>query len=166
MPQADIAAMESLTAALGGGYVLIYPGTTAAGEIFPTEGWLAILKDFQQRQPELPLVLVQTPATASQTAALTAALPGLQVITPETIGQTAALIAGANLLVSIDSYPLALAAALKVYALGLFGKARETSVAALDPGENDRLVAVVSPTGSLADIPPDKVLKQIWSEEA
>lgn len=164
VPQSDITAVERIcqSARLDGGYVLIYPGSTASGDTFPTEGWISILKDFQQRQPELPLVVIQNSATADQVMGLTSALPGLKVITPETIGQTAALIAGANLLLAIDSYPLSLAAALNVYALGLFGQGAAPSVA---PAEEQRLVAVVSPTGSLADISPEKVLKQIWSQE-
>lgn len=164
VPRKDLTAVDNLRQSNGltNGYVLVYPGATASGTNYPTESWIAILKDFQQRQPDLPLALLQTDDAAPQTAAIASAVPNLKVLRPETPGQTAALIAAANLLVAVEGYPLALAIALNVYTLGLFsGDSRVQA----STGE-DRLVALTSSNGTLADIPPDQVLKKIWSEGA
>ncbi|HSM81301.1 MAG TPA: glycosyltransferase family 9 protein [Nodosilinea sp.] len=167
VPRSDLATVETLRqgAGLTGGYVLVYPGTAAGDTKYPTESWVAILKDFQQRQPDLPLALLQTDDSAPQTTALVSAVPNLKVLRPETPGQVAALIAAANLLIAIEGYPLALAAALNVYALGLFSSDRAAQ-ALPQPETPDRLVALVSSTGSVADIAPSQVLKKIWSEGA
>ncbi|NJL46875.1 MAG: glycosyltransferase family 9 protein [Leptolyngbyaceae cyanobacterium SM2_5_2] len=152
VPQGDLAAVDTMrrVANLGGGYVLVYPGATPTGETYPAASWLPILKDFQQRQPDLPVTLLQTPETVEVITALRENLPNLTVVTPETIGQTAALIAGANLLVSVQGYPLVLAAALGVYALGLSTEPLASSTEA-----DERLVNVVSATGQMADITPE-----------
>ncbi len=161
VPQSDLAAVDTMRQAtnLGGGYVLVYPGVTASGDTYPTASWLPILKDFQQRQPDLPVALLQAPGTAEAIATLRENLANLTVVTPETIGQTAALIAGANLLVGVQGYPLALAVALGVYALGL-----STEPLVFSPGTDERLVNVVSATGQMADIAPEMVIKKIWNE--
>ncbi|PZV03714.1 MAG: glycosyltransferase [Leptolyngbya sp.] len=165
VPRKDLTAVDNLRQSngLSNGYVLVYPGATGSGTTYPTESWIAILKDFQQRQPDLPLALLQTDDAAPQTVAIASAVPNLKILRPETPGQTAALIAAANLLVAVEGYPLALAIALNVYTLGLFSGDRR--VQAITAGE-DRLVALTSSTGTLADITPDQVLKKIWSEGA
>lgn len=159
VPQADLNTVDSLRqgARLQGGYVAVYPGTTASGEAYPTDQWVAILKDFQQRQPDLPLVLLQTADTVANNAALCQALPGLTVLEPETMGQLAALIAGANLLVAVQGYPVALAAALGVYTVGLSADPMATPA-----GGEDRFVNVASKTGKLADLAPEAALSTIW----
>jgi ADP-heptose:LPS heptosyltransferase len=165
VPRKDLSAVDAMRqgAGLVSGYVLVYPGATASGTTYPTESWIAILKDFQQRQPDLPLALLQTDDAAPQTSAIASAVPGLKILRPETPGQTAALIAAANLLVAVEGYPLTLAIALNVYTLGLFASDRAALPKA--PGQ-DRLVVLTSSTGTLADIAPDQVLKKIWSEAA
>ncbi len=162
VPRKDLSAVDAMRqgAGLTAGYVLIYPGPNPSGTVYPTESWLAILQDFQQRQPDLPLALLQTDEAAPQTTALATAMPGLKVLRPETPGQTAALIAAANLLVTVEGYPLGLAIALNVYTLGLFA-ANSTPLSAEG---NNRLVALTSTTGALDGIAPDQVLKKIWSE--
>ncbi|MGF1567701.1 MAG: glycosyltransferase family 9 protein [Nodosilinea sp.] len=165
VPQSDIAAVEALgkTAGLDGGYVLFYPGHTPSGDTYPDVGWVPILKDFQQRQPELPLVLVQTPDTAAQVAVISQSVVGLKSIQPATTGELAALIAGANLLIAVDSYPLDLAAALGVYAVGLFAQGQPHRPHRPEGGE-DRLVSLVSVSERIADIAPTAILKKIWTE--
>ncbi|MEB3290918.1 MAG: glycosyltransferase family 9 protein [Leptolyngbya sp.] len=159
LPQADLKAVETLRrgAKLQGGYVAVYAGATADGEAYPTEAWMAILQDFQQRQPDLPLVLLQTADTVANNAALRQALPGITVLEPDTLGQLAALIAGANLLVAVQGYPIALAAALEVYTVGL-----SADPVAAPPGAGNRFVNVAATTGKLADLDPATVLQTIW----
>ncbi|QQE65769.1 hypothetical protein GFS31_24590 [Leptolyngbya sp. BL0902] len=159
VPQADLKAIDDLRrgAKLQGGYVAVYPGHAPGGEAYPTDQWVAILKDFQQRQPDLPLVALQTPDTAANIAALRSALPTLTVLEPETLGQMAALIAGANLLVAVQGYPVALAAALEVYTVALSAAPMPAPA-----GAGERLVNVAASTGKLADLTPASVLTTIW----
>ncbi len=163
VPRKDLTAVDAIRqgAGLSSGYVLVYPGPTPSGATYPTESWVAILKDFQQRQPDLPLALLQVDDAAPQAAAIVSAFPSIQILRPETPGQTAALIAAANLLVAVEGYPLGLAIALNVYTLGLF---TGDSTGLPQVAEPDRLVSLTSSTGSLDGIAPDQVLKKIWSE--
>ncbi|MGG6241342.1 glycosyltransferase family 9 protein [Nodosilinea sp. AN01ver1] len=165
VPRSDLTAVESIRqgAGLENGYVLISPGPTSSGTTYPTASWIAILNDFQQRQPGLPLALLQTNEAGSQAAELASAVPDLKILRPETPGQTAAMVAAANLLVGVAGYPLGLAIALNVYAVGLLSAS--DTVLPSSP-EGDRLVTLTSTTGTLADIAPDQVLKKIWSEDA
>ncbi|WP_026072907.1 glycosyltransferase family 9 protein [Nodosilinea nodulosa] len=165
VPRADLTAVEAVRrgAGLESGYVLVYPGPASGESTYPTDSWIAILKDFQQRQPAMPLALLQIDDAAPQAAELTGAMPDLKILRPESPGQAAAMIAAANLLVAVEGYPLGLAIALNVYAVGLLSS--DDSVLPSAPEEN-RLVTLASPTGSLASISPDQVLKKIWSEGA
>ncbi len=165
VPRGDLTTVESMRqgAGLENGYVLIYPGPTSNGTAYPTDSWIAVLKDFQQRQPDLPLALLKTNEVGSQAADLARAVPELKILRPETPGQAAAMVAAANLLVGVAGYPLGLASALNVYAVGLFS---DSDVALPSSPEGDRLVTLTSTTGTLADIAPDQVLKKIWSEDA
>ncbi|MBE9136049.1 glycosyltransferase family 9 protein [Nodosilinea sp. LEGE 07088] len=164
VPRSDLAAVEAMHkgAGLADGYVLVYPGPTATGAIYPTDSWVAILKDFQQRQPDLPVVILQTDEGAPQAAAIATLVPDLKILRPETPGQAAAMIAAANLVVAVEGYPLGLAMALNVYALGLLSGDRPL----LPSHDANRLVTLTSANGTLADINPDQVLKKIWSEGA
>lgn len=152
------------------GYVLAYPGLAGADspaktpDGYPAESWATVLKDFQTRQPDLPLALLQTSGNFATISALSQMVPGIKILFPETIGQTAALVAGANLLLSTDSYPLYLAIALKVFALGLFGANSPAQQIPPAEGEEVRCLGIASPTGKVADIPPTEVLKKIWNE--
>lgn len=152
------------------GYVLLYTGPAAAFssskelDIYPTENWATILKDFKNRQPDLPLAVVQTSDTFDTLAVLNQTVPDLKTLQPETIGQLAALIAGANLVLSTDSYPLYLAVALKVFCLGLFGANHPDRNLPPAQGADARFLGVVSSSGNVADIPPTTVLKKIWNE--
>jgi ADP-heptose:LPS heptosyltransferase len=172
VPQSDITWADSARkqAGLGDqGYVLVYPGPAAAlsgpdNDAYPVESWATILQDFQKRQPDLPVVLLQTSTTFDTVAALAQVVSGLKVLQPETIGQVAALVAGANLVISPDSYPLYLAIALKVFALGLFGAKHPARQLPPATGSETRFLGVVSDTGKVADISPSVVLKKIWNE--
>ncbi|MGB6017053.1 MAG: glycosyltransferase family 9 protein [Nodosilinea sp.] len=163
VPRGDLATVESMrqTTGLENGYVLVYPGPTPSGTTYPTDSWVAILKDFQQRQPGLPLALLQID-DAAQATELVRAMPDLKILRPATPGQAAAMVAAANLLVAVAGYPLGLAIALNVYAVALLS---DSEAALPSRSEGDRLVTLTSATASLADIAPDQVLKKIWSEE-
>ncbi len=161
LTQADLTAAEGLRQAAGlrQGYVAVYPGPTANGDAYPTASWVTILKDFQQRQPDLPLALLQTPEARAEITAIQQSLPNLTVVTPDGLGQLAALIAGANLLVAVNSYPLLLAQALQVYAVGLSSDIRSAALSS-----SDRLILLTASPNRLAEISPTAVLAKIWSE--
>lgn len=145
------------------GYVLIYG--TAVGETsannpqdYPISSWKGILQDFQHRQPDLPLVLLQGAENGEWVGALMQAFPSLKVTAPEDVGKLIAMIAGASLMLSTDADPLQMAVAAKTYALGLFG----STIPEQRLPASDRFIAVKSLTGQLADISPQMVSEKIW----
>jgi len=166
VPQSDITTIDALRQGnnLTEGYVLIYPGTTPNGESYEVAGWVTILKDFQQRQPNLPVVLAKTADSAAAIAAIERQIPGITILEPENPGQMAALVAGANLLVTVNSYPLYLATALKVYTVGLFAQEEPEKLLLTAGDEASRTLAIASSDGTLSTISPDLILKKIWNE--
>jgi ADP-heptose:LPS heptosyltransferase len=148
----------------GGGYVLIHGGssqlarTKGIDKIYPVASWQKIIQDFRQKQPDLPLVVVKGPEDEELVANFLQVWPKLKVTTPDNIGQLATMIAGASLMLCTDSGPMHLAVAVQTYTLALFGP---TDPAKLLPA-GDRTLGIQSPTGKMADISPDTVLKRIW----
>lgn len=150
----------------GSGYVLIHGGssqlaqTKGIDKIYPVESWQQIIQDFQQRQPGLPIVVVQGPEDQDFVSALTQSAPALKVTMPGDVGRLAAMIAGANLMLCTDSAPMHLAIALKVFTLALFGP---TDPAKLMP-VNEKFLSIQSATGKMADISAQMVLAKVWGE--
>lgn len=169
VPQGDIGWVQGQlqTQEIGDqGYVLLYPGPAEGlpDDIYPAENWIAIVQDFQRRQPGLPLVLLQQPETAAAVKAIAQNVPSIKVIRPDNLGQTAALVAGANLLLTTDSYISELGVALNVFTLGLFGQNRpEDRLPPVDEAEQ-RFLGITSTTNKVADIAVDTVLKKVWGE--
>lgn len=165
IPKADLdwAAAEQKRLGLNS-YVLISAGIDPlaegleANEPYPVEHWQRIVQDFQQRQPDLSLAIVEKPEDKELVAALTKACPTLKVTRPSDVGKLAAMIAGANLLLCSDSASMHLAVALQVYTLALFGYA--------DPDKllpkNDKFQGIKSATGRITDIAPEQVLSKVW----
>jgi ADP-heptose:LPS heptosyltransferase len=141
----------------GSGYVLMHDGAVGAGG-YPIDRWQTIIQSFRQQQPDLPLVVAQTSENSEWVAALTQAFPILKVAKTSDLGKLAALIAGANLLLCTEGVSMQIAVALQVYTLALFGSAAPVQL--LPAG--DKFAAILSPTGKLADIPPEQVLAKVW----
>jgi ADP-heptose:LPS heptosyltransferase len=163
VPRGDIDWAEAERKRLGiqGAYVLMYPGTSqlAEGETaYPIASWQRIIQDFQSKQPEMPLVIIQGSGEQAIVSALVEACPTLKVTKPADIGKMAAMIAGANLVVCPNSVPMHLAIALQVYTLALFGA---TEAAQFLP-QSDKFVGIQSSSRSLADIQPEKILQKVW----
>lgn len=160
----DWADAERKRLGITGGYVLIHGGASELSQskgihkLYPVENWQQIIQDFQQKQPDLPLVVVQGPEDEAFVGALTQACPGLKVTKPGDIGKLAAMIAGANLMLCTDSAPMHLAVALQVYTLALFGP---TEPDKLLP-KTDKFVGIKSASGTMADIPATTVLQKVW----
>jgi ADP-heptose:LPS heptosyltransferase len=167
LPKSDIDWAEAEQKRLGiteTGYILIHGGSSQLAQskgidkIYPVQQWQRIIEDIQQKQPQLPIVLLQGPEDAKLIAAMTQSRSDLKVTSPADIGKLAAMIAGANLMLCTDSAPMHLAVAVGTYTIALFGP---TDAKKLLPG-TDKCVAVQSPTGAIKDIKPEAVLEQIW----
>lgn len=147
-----------------GGYVIIHGGSSQLAKdkgidkIYPVENWKAIIYDFEQRQPDLPIVVVQGPEDKEFVQALVQANPKVKVISPPDIGKLAAMIGGASLMLCTDSAPMHLGVAAKTYLLALFGPTDPDKLLPKDK----RFVGIKSMTGKMADIVPATVLEKVW----
>jgi ADP-heptose:LPS heptosyltransferase len=166
LPREDIDWAGSEQQRLGikdSGYVLIYDGerqSQASDGSYPIEKWQKIVEDLQQKQPDLPIILLQAIGNRQWIAAMAGNNPDLKVTNPSDIGKLAAIVAGANLLLCPESVPMHLAVAVGTYAIALL-----TSVGAskfLPPNASDRCVGIQSPSDRIADIQPETILQQIW----
>ncbi len=165
VPAKDLDWAEGERKRLGAnGYVLIHGGSSTAAKqkgpdkIYPVESWNGIIRDFQQKQPDLPIVVVQGPDDADFVAALVQTNPKLKVTMPDDIGKLTAMIAGANLMLCTDSGPMHLAVAVQTYTLALFGP---TDPKKLLP-DSSRFVGIKSFTGKMSDISPNTVMEKVW----
>ncbi|MBW4632735.1 MAG: glycosyltransferase family 9 protein [Iphinoe sp. HA4291-MV1] len=146
------------------GYILIHGGsselakTKGLDKIYPVANWQQIIQDFQQKQPEMPVVVIQGPEDGEFVRRLKEYAPNIKVSSPDDIGKLAAMIAGANLMVCTDSAPMHLSVAVQTYTIALFGP---TNPAKLLP-RSDKFLAIKSSTDKMADISPKTVLEKIW----
>ncbi|OZH54510.1 glycosyltransferase [Hydrocoleum sp. CS-953] len=150
------------------GYILIHGGSSQLAQIkgidkiYPTNYWQEIISELQQKQPNLPVVIVKGPEDAPWVNQIKESSPDIKVVTPRDVGKLAAMIAGANLMICTDSAPMHLAVAVGTYTIALFGP---TEPEKLLP-KSDRVVAIKSSTGKMADISPQEVLQKIWGGES
>lgn len=146
------------------GYILIHGGssklaqTKGLDKIYPVRNWQQIIQDIEQKQPEMPVVIIQGPEDEEFVRLLKESTPNIKVSSPDDIGKLAAMIAGANLMLCTDSAPMHLSVAVQTYTIALFGP---TDPAKLLP-RSDKFLAIKSPTGKMADIAPSTVLEKIW----
>lgn len=167
LPKADIdwAEGEQKRLDLPGGYVLISGGvgelleSQTAKNSYPISQWGKIIENIQQKQPNLPIVLLQGSDGSEWIKPLKESYPTLKVTKPKDTGKLAAMIAGANLIICPDSIPLQLAVAVGTYTVGLFGPTQATK---LLPPAQDRYIGLQSKTDSIADISPETIIEQIW----
>jgi ADP-heptose:LPS heptosyltransferase len=168
VPRADIDWAEAEQQRLGlkeSGYILIHGGSSQLAlqkgidKIYPAQSWLSIVKDIQDKQPNVPIVLIEGPEDNKFIKAMRAGTENLKVVSPPDIGKLAALIAGANLMLCTDSAPMHLAIAVGTYTIALFGP---TQAKKLIPPNNDKICPVQSRTKAIGDIAPVTVLEQIW----
>lgn len=166
LPKKDIDWAEAEKKRLGiqDGYVMIHGGSSALAQakgidkIYPAKKWQQIIQDIQDRQPNLPITILQGPEDGPFVNELMQSIPNLKVTSPPDIGKLAAMIAGANLMLCTDSAPMHLALAVGTYTIALFGPTNADKLLQ----KSDRAVGLQSPTRWIADIPPADVLEQIW----
>ena len=148
-----------------GGYVLIHGGSSQLAKekgidkIYPVENWQGIIQEFVQRQPDLPIVVVQGPDDEEFVKTLVRANLSLKVTTPGDIGKLTAMIAGASIMLCTDSAPMHLAVAVQTYMMAVFGPTEPKLL--LPP--SDRFMGIKSLSGKMSDIDPNPVLEKIWA---
>ncbi|PMB05378.1 glycosyltransferase [Fischerella thermalis CCMEE 5198] len=146
------------------GYILIHngvnelPANQGQDRTYPAENWLDIIQDCQQKQPDIPVMVVQEPGQQEFVAQLKQSIPDIKITSPDNMGKLAAMIAGANLLLCTDSAAMQLAVAVQTYTIALFGS---TDPAKLLP-KSEKIIAIKSSTGKIADISPKTILEKIW----
>ncbi|MCD8489545.1 MAG: glycosyltransferase family 9 protein [Desertifilum sp.] len=145
------------------GYLLLHGGSSQLAKdkgldkIYPGDRWQQVIQNLQQKQPDLPIVVLQGPDDREFVSTLLATAPNVKVTSPEDVGKLAATIANANLLLCTDSAPMHLGVAVKTPTIALFGP---TDPAKLLP-QSDRYIAIKSPTGKMSDIPPQAILDKL-----
>ncbi|MDZ8085812.1 MAG: glycosyltransferase family 9 protein [Nostoc sp. DedQUE12b] len=167
VPKPDIEWAEKEQKRLGvheTGYILIHGGSGQLSQakeldkIYPVENWQQIIQAFQQKQPDLPVVVIKGVDDDLFVRSLLESSPDIKVTAPDDIGKLTAIIAGANLMLSTDSAPLQLSVAVQTYTIAILGP---SNPAKLLP-KNDKFLAIESLTGKTADISPNAVLEKIW----
>ncbi|MFB2921316.1 MULTISPECIES: glycosyltransferase family 9 protein [Aerosakkonema] len=167
LPKQDIQWAEAEQKRLGineSGYILIDAGASQMSQdkgidnIYPVRNWQQIIQECQQRQPDMPIVLIQGAEDIQLVSQLLQSSSHLKVTAPGDIGKLAATIAGANLMLCTDSTAMHLAVAVQTYTIALFGS---TDPKKLLP-QSDRVLGIKSPTGKMADISPKEVLQKVW----
>jgi ADP-heptose:LPS heptosyltransferase len=147
------------------GYILIHGGsntdreTKGIGSIYPQSSWRSLIKGLQERQPDLPIVLVHSSGDRDWFRAVVEGSSNLKVSTPEDLGKFAAMVAGANLMMSTDADAMHLAVAVETYLFALFGSTNPDLVLP----QNERVTVMRATTGKVADIAPILVLEKVWS---
>lgn len=166
--KADIDWAEAQQQRLGigeSGYILIHNGSGAYSlnqdiiKVYPSKNWLQIIKNIQEKQPDVSVILLQGPDDAAFVKEMQASAPYLTAIAPPDLGKLAAFIAGANLMLCTDSAPLQIAVAVGTYTIALFGP---TEASKRLPADSDTYFGIQSPTQAMVDIAPVAVLEQIW----
>ncbi len=161
VPRKDIDWAEAEQTRLGvkdTGYILLYDEPVeVATPTYPASAWQQVIQGIQARQPEQPVVILQTPDNSTIVAEVLKLCPTVKATAPAAIGQQAAMIAAANLVIAPDSAPLQLAIAVQSYTIALL-----SSVALPVVPKGDKSLAVRSTTPKLADISPDTILAKMF----
>jgi ADP-heptose:LPS heptosyltransferase len=146
------------------GYVLIHGGSSwtsqpkALDTVYPMEKWREIIQDFRQKQPDLPVVVIQGPDDEQFVRSLRDSGLDIKVTSPDNVGKLTAMIAGANLMLTTDSAPLQLSVAVQTYTIALLGSTEPTKLLP----NSEKFLGIKSPTGRVADISPKTVLEKVW----
>ena len=159
VPTADISAAEMEQKNLDikdTGYISLYDSSSL---LYPIDKWQKIVADLQQKQPDIPIVVLQSFGNNEWVSAMMQACPTLKVISPPDIGKLAAIIAGANLVLCPNSAVLHLATAVNTYTIALIDSANATKFI---PPNHENCITVQSDTKNIADIKPEAILEKIW----
>ncbi|MEM9275405.1 MAG: glycosyltransferase family 9 protein [Cyanobacteria bacterium P01_F01_bin.143] len=159
VPQEDIDWVEARQKGLGinSGYILLH----SKDEIYPARNWKSIINDIQNKQSEIPIVLLQDQDNGEWVTQMLESYPQLKVSAPSDVGKSAAIIAGANLFLSTDTVSISLAVAVGTYTIALFSSTGDSKK--LLPPVSEKYIKIPSPTGKISDIAPNTVLEKLWN---
>ncbi|MFM7364535.1 MAG: glycosyltransferase family 9 protein [Cuspidothrix sp.] len=125
---------------------------------YPLATWQEIIRGCQQKQPDLPIVVIKEANGQNFVQSLLEICPQLKVTTSDNIGRLAAIIGGASLLLSVENSLLQISVAVETYTIALLNSADAEKLLPT----SEKVLTITSPTGKIADISPQIVLEKIW----
>jgi ADP-heptose:LPS heptosyltransferase len=140
------------------GFILINAGGTTIDTTYPVENWQQIIAACQEKQPDLPVVVIREANNELFVQSLLEHCHNIKVTSPDDVGKLTAIIGGASLMLSVENSLLQLGIAVETYTITLL---ISTDAEKLLP-TSEKVLAITSHTGKLADILPQTVLEKIW----
>jgi ADP-heptose:LPS heptosyltransferase len=140
------------------GFILINGGGTSLDTTYPGENWRQIIEACQQKQPDLPIVVIKEANNEPFVKSLLESCDNIQVTSPEDIGKLTAIIAGASLMLSVENSYLQLSVAVETYTIALLNSTESLKLLPT----SEKVLTITSHTGKVADISPQIVLEKIW----
>lgn len=166
LPKEDINWAQAQQESLGikdSGYIVIYDGSATSRETngsYPVPQWQQITDQIREKQPDIPIVLLQDPEDSEWIIAMREGRPDLKIITASDVGKLAAIVAGANLMLCTKGTPLHLGVAVGTPLIALLASQEASQ---LLPPQQDNYIALESRTDNLADIKAENVLETLWN---
>lgn len=165
VPTEDIDWAEAEQARLGikeSGYIIFHNSPeNETDRIYPVSKWERIVRDINNKQPGLPIVLLDCQGNFEWADMMKRDIPSLKITSPVDVGKEAAILAGANLTICNHSAVTHLSITVNTYTVVLLDSTENPK--RLLPPDSDRAVAVQSTTSrSIVDIEPASVLEKIW----
>jgi ADP-heptose:LPS heptosyltransferase len=140
------------------GFILINASATNVDNNYPVENWQQIIKKCQEKQPDLPIVVIKDGKNEELVRSLLEHCPQIKVTFADNIGKVAAIIAAASLMVSVENDYLQLAVGVQTYTIALLASPASEKILPT----SEKVLAITSQTGKTLDIPPATVLEKIW----
>lgn len=140
------------------GFILINGGGASLDTTYPEENWQQIIEACQQKQPDLPIVVIKEANNEPLVKSLLQSCDNIQVTSPEDIGKLTAIIAGASLMLSVENSYLQLGVAVETYTIALLNSTESLKLLPT----SEKVLTMTSHTGKVADISPQIVLEKIW----
>jgi ADP-heptose:LPS heptosyltransferase len=161
VPKVDIEWAQAEQKRLGvneTGFILINAGEGSPDTTYPVENWQQIIAACQQKQPDLPVVVIREANNEPLVRSLLEHCHNIKVTSPDDIGKLTAIIAGASLMVSVENSFLQLSIAVETYTITLLDSIDSEKLLPI----SEKVLAITSSTGKIADISPQIVLEKIW----
>ncbi len=161
VPKVDIEWAQAEQKRLGvdkTGFILINASGTTLDTTYPGESWQQIIAACQEKQPDLPIVVIKEANNEPLVRSLLEHCPNLKVTSADDIGKLTAIIGGASLMLSVENSLLQLSIAVETYTITLLSSPESEKLLPI----SEKVLAIISPTGKVADISPQIVLEKIW----
>lgn len=145
-----------------GAYVLIdaRPSGNAQGDYpsYPWEQWQAVVQALKNRQPELPVVWMQSSHALLPPTNIQELFPGLKVSTVDDLAKQASLVKGAKATLTLENSTLQFSVAVGTPLVALFDTTVDTATPGLFLPNLAKCVGLQSKTGKIADIQPETIV--------